>query len=199
MNFFDNREIAVYEDELQDFIWHRLTAPHIIVLLFIRMKSSQNRTSVMLAQEREVRIHETTVTFNFLQAISTRLRMSKSKVHSLTCDLERHGYITLDWDSFLRETNEEGYDFFRAQRNFSTAKYLANIPYENYLETPEWQQKKRKALEYADFRCQICNSSNSDLHVHHRTYERRGNELDSDLTVLCNPCHDMFHRESHIQ
>jgi hypothetical protein len=28
------------------------------------------------------------------------------------------------------------------------------------------------------------------LHMHHRTYERLGAELPSDLQVLCRPCHE---------
>lgn len=31
--------------------------------------------------------------------------------------------------------------------------------------------------------------------VHHRTYERRGDENLNDLTTLCQPCHERFHKE----
>jgi hypothetical protein len=32
-----------------------------------------------------------------------------------------------------------------------------------------------------------------DLEAHHRTYERRGEELPEDLTALCPTCHRWFH------
>ena len=51
--------------------------------------------------------------------------------------------------------------------------------------------------EWADYRCQVCNSPH-DLHVHHRTYERVGHEDPADLTVLCMWCHDLFHMGGRI-
>lgn len=64
--------------------------------------------------------------------------------------------------------------------------------YEAYLQSPEWQQRRKAALERAEYRCQICNSPQR-LDAHHRTYERLGNEEPADLTVLCRACHDTFH------
>ena len=64
--------------------------------------------------------------------------------------------------------------------------------YKNYLESPEWQGVRMQALEYAGGRCQLCNSSDH-LNVHHRTYERLGEEQESDVTVLCKSCHELFH------
>src|SRR6516165_10155986 len=57
---------------------------------------------------------------------------------------------------------------------------LRTMPYREYLQTPEWQDRRRAALTRADRRCQVCNRSNRALHVHHRTYERRGAELETD-------------------
>ena len=70
---------------------------------------------------------------------------------------------------------------------------LQTMPYEEYLQTPEWMERRTEALLRAGNRCQICNSG-EDLNAHHRTYERRGNEDPGDLTVLCQPCHAWFHR-----
>jgi len=69
---------------------------------------------------------------------------------------------------------------------------LRALSYEEYLQTPEWKERRKKALSYAKHRCQVCNSR-EDLNVHHRTYERLGEELPSDLTVLCHGCHGLFH------
>jgi replicative DNA helicase len=70
---------------------------------------------------------------------------------------------------------------------------LKTMPYEEYLQTPEWMERRALMIERAGNRCQVCNSG-EDLNVHHRTYERRGNEDPGDLTVLCQQCHAWFHR-----
>lgn len=69
---------------------------------------------------------------------------------------------------------------------------LRAMPYQDYLKTKHWQRVRREALERADGRCQLCNSPDH-LEVHHRTYERRGQEEPGDLTVLCATCHSKFH------
>lgn len=74
---------------------------------------------------------------------------------------------------------------------------LQTMPYVNYLQSPEWQTKREQALRLAEYRCQICNASGS-LHVHHRSYERRGREAMSDLIVLCGKCHELFHQSSEL-
>ena len=68
------------------------------------------------------------------------------------------------------------------------------MPYQEYLQTPEWQARRKDALQRAEYRCQTCNASDRILDVHHRTYERRGHEKPSDLTVLCRDCHELFHQ-----
>jgi hypothetical protein len=60
--------------------------------------------------------------------------------------------------------------------------------YRAYLQSKEWKEKRRAAIERAGGRCQTCNKSNR-LEVHHRTYERIFNEDPGDLTVLCCECH----------
>lgn len=70
---------------------------------------------------------------------------------------------------------------------------LANMPYAEYLKTDHWQVVRGAALERAGHACQLCNATD-DLHVHHRTYERRGQELPSDVIVLCKRCHEQFHQ-----
>jgi len=72
---------------------------------------------------------------------------------------------------------------------------LQIMPYHEYLHTAHWQGVRRAALARADHRCQLCNSPTA-LQVHHRTYERRGNERDNDVIALCDTCHSIFH-ETH--
>lgn len=63
---------------------------------------------------------------------------------------------------------------------------------EVYLRSPHWATTRKVALERAERRCQVCNAKDN-LDVHHRTYERLGEERPADLTVLCRRCHDLFH------
>ena len=71
---------------------------------------------------------------------------------------------------------------------------LRTMPYRDYLQSEEWRARRTRHLEYAGSRCQLCNSDEQPLHVHHRTYERRGFERSADLVVLCAECHEAFHK-----
>jgi hypothetical protein len=82
----------------------------------------------------------------------------------------------------------------RRDMAYSSAE-LRKLPYAEYLKTPHWQRLRERALVSAGYRCQVCNSGQGPLNVHHRTYERRGRELPSDLIVLCEKCHSLFHSQ----
>lgn len=69
---------------------------------------------------------------------------------------------------------------------------LTEIPYRDYLQTDAWQVKAAEARERAGHQCAVCTSP-YDLHVHHRTYDRRGREEPDDLTVLCAKHHATIH------
>ena|SRR3990167_4156035 len=70
---------------------------------------------------------------------------------------------------------------------------LKKMPYPAYLQTSHWQTIKEYAKEYAQHRCQVCNSAGL-IDVHHRSYENRGEEHYSDVFVLCRSCHELFHK-----
>jgi replicative DNA helicase len=74
---------------------------------------------------------------------------------------------------------------------------LRTMSYQDYLQTEHWQQVRKAALKRAGYRCQLCNRKGV-LHVHHRTYIRRGHELPEDLIVLCRGCHETFHQERRV-
>jgi len=74
----------------------------------------------------------------------------------------------------------------------ASVRELRSMPYPEYLKTPHWQRLRKEALRRAAYRCQVCNRDRM-LHVHHRTYERRGCELARDLIVLCDQCHALYH------
>lgn len=71
-------------------------------------------------------------------------------------------------------------------------EYLKGLPYSDYLQTSHWKILRFRALKSAGFRCSLCNSDGL-LDVHHRTYERLGNEKLKDLVALCRTCHSRFH------
>lgn len=66
--------------------------------------------------------------------------------------------------------------------------------YHDYLRSPEWQIRRQWMLALAHNACQFCNATDR-LQVHHRTYERLGEELPADLTVLCDDCHARHHQK----
>ena len=74
---------------------------------------------------------------------------------------------------------------------------LREMNYPDYLKTTEWQIIRKEVLRRAKNRCQICNATDN-LHVHHRTYENKGDEDLADLTVLCSDCHQIFHEAGKI-
>ena len=69
---------------------------------------------------------------------------------------------------------------------------LRTMPYEDYLRTPEWQERRQRQIALDGSHCRLCNSSER-LQVHHRTYANRGNEQPGDLVTLCDNCHATFH------
>lgn len=83
-------------------------------------------------------------------------------------------------------------------QQISRNKPISKLDYYEYIQSPEWKQKSKEAKERAMNRCQLCYRPSNEivLHTHHRTYERLGNELDTDLTVLCEECHKIFETTS---
>ncbi len=84
--------------------------------------------------------------------------------------------------------------FIRETRNEARLIELKTMPYKEYLTSPEWKNTRQTALQRSGFRCQLCNRP-GELNVHHRTYERLGEERNSDLIVLCSACHKRHHKD----
>lgn len=97
-----------------------------------------------------------------------------------------------------------GVEWIRQEREY-LAEYqerlleLRAMPYEEYLQTPHWKRRREDKLRTAGQRCQLCNRGSVPLNVHHRTYERLGEELDGDLIVLCRTCHSTFHEHRRLE
>jgi 5-methylcytosine-specific restriction endonuclease McrA len=71
--------------------------------------------------------------------------------------------------------------------------------YKQYMKSRTWKSKRKGALRRALDRCQICYTNKETLHVHHRTYSRLGREKASDLIVLCETCHKLFHEHKRMK
>ncbi|MCE7986188.1 MAG: hypothetical protein DYG89_33850 [Caldilinea sp. CFX5] len=69
-----------------------------------------------------------------------------------------------------------------------------SIEYNEYIKTEAWRQRAEAAKARAGQRCQICNRAapRVTLTVHHRTFERLGQEQPEDLTVLCRSCYELY-------
>jgi hypothetical protein len=80
----------------------------------------------------------------------------------------------------------------------ATTRILRAMPYDEYLQSDHWQDTREFALGRAGHRCQVCNTNDERLEVHHRTYERRGEEFPEDLIVLCRTCHETFHKNGRL-
>lgn len=65
--------------------------------------------------------------------------------------------------------------------------------YKQYLETEHWKSIRESKLKETGYKCQLCSKTDAELHVHHNTYERIGDEDMNDLIVLCKDCHKKFH------
>lgn len=72
----------------------------------------------------------------------------------------------------------------------------ATIGYKAYLKTQLWAIIRHCVAERFDNRCAVCNG-NYKLEVHHRQYKCIYVECfywEAELVLLCNKCHNHFHK-----
>lgn len=67
--------------------------------------------------------------------------------------------------------------------------------YENYLQSEQWQQKRRLVFKRCGMTCEGCREATA-TQVHHLTYEHLGNELLWELAAVCRECHERVHENS---
>lgn len=72
--------------------------------------------------------------------------------------------------------------------------------YEEYIQSESWKAKRRQF--FAENRRRLCagcqDKSIKQLHVHHKTYARFGNEDLADLVAVCQVCHAMIHERHRL-
>lgn len=65
--------------------------------------------------------------------------------------------------------------------------------YNEYLNSPEWKERRNRILKRDRFQCRMCGSG-KNLRVHHIHYpEILGTESDEDLITVCDSCHKKIH------
>ena len=66
------------------------------------------------------------------------------------------------------------------------------MAYEQYISSMRWLAKRRRVLDRDGRRCQTCFRVPPEVHlqVHHKTYERLGDEPLNHLITLCSECHE---------
>jgi hypothetical protein len=60
-----------------------------------------------------------------------------------------------------------------------------------YMRTSKWKKRRKAKLDQTRGQCERCSSWTGRKDVHHKTYERLGNERLDDLIVLCTHCHEV--------
>lgn len=65
--------------------------------------------------------------------------------------------------------------------------------YYAYLASPAWGAVRARIFASRLRQCEKCHAFGCVLDVHHKSYERFGRELDSDLEILCRECHEKEH------
>lgn len=74
---------------------------------------------------------------------------------------------------------------------FSQLRQLGYNSYAEYLRSSHWHRTKQRYRE--SDRPQACICGETEVDLHHTTYENLGNENLEDLTALCRRCHTLVH------
>lgn len=72
---------------------------------------------------------------------------------------------------------------------------MSKQTYSEKLKDPRWQKKRLEIFERDGWKCSLCGDDRSTLVVHHWEYVsgRQPWEYDSELTALCESCHETEH------
>lgn len=87
----------------------------------------------------------------------------------------------------------------------ATILELRKLPYKLYLKTKHWAKVRAAQILIHKAVCQeqscyamgeswYMDNWEADLHVHHLTYDNKGNERYTDIVLLCSKHHEQWHR-----
>ena len=91
-----------------------------------------------------------------------------------------------------REIRSKANELADKQRN-DLANGIQPTWYQLYLQSARWKAFKLNVLSKRGARCEDCGDATHRVQIHHLTYIRLGAELDTDVKVLCDPCHQKRH------
>lgn len=92
---------------------------------------------------------------------------------------------------------KQRYEFLCRYSQASDVRLLKSLAYGAYLQTLHWAIIRAYVLASREPKCELC-SSTSNLQVHHRNYQFRGEEFRdlSALVIECESCHKSGHLEA---
>ena len=68
------------------------------------------------------------------------------------------------------------------------------MKYKEMLRDPRWQRKRLEILQRDEWSCNRCGDSESELHVHHKSYAGTPwGVADDELETVCSNCHRIIH------
>lgn len=133
--------------------------------------------------------------FYRMQCPDCGVKLSNQLKYSDVAEFEALFGKPKNWD-------EAKYQSCQATRNFVSKVVRAGIEiehervwwerYTEYMNSPQWRARRSRIMLRDNFICQACHVKPAN-HVHHKTYERLGEELDEDLVALCFECHKAEH------
>ena len=141
------------------------------------------------------------INLHTLQKPITRLRIernvSKLQIETMLLWLEIH-YTDQYTPSIYRVD-----DFYNKWERFVKVKNNWEIenrkstPYQEFLDSPEWEAKREIVKAWANNTCERCgNPQATRYHCHHLTYDYGWNCDAKYLQWLCQPCHQFVHDKS---
>lgn len=76
------------------------------------------------------------------------------------------------------------------------ASHFEKFTYARYRQSKKWKALRDQVRKRAGFKCQGCGATAQEklLEVHHKTYERLGDERLEDLVLMCQRCHATEHQ-----
>ncbi len=104
-------------------------------------------------------------------------------------------YITRSIQSLNQKASNAARDKNRFKRRRKKLKFKARPDYKKYMKSTAWFKRRVAYFKIHKKECVAC-FSKSRIVLHHINYQRLGEELDSDLIVLCWDCHNELH-ETH--
>ena len=121
--------------------------------------------------------------------------LSGQLAYAVVDDIRRDFGPIAQWDSVMekecRDRRSLVGKILRDDQNIRRTAYWWK-EYETYLKSPKWKIRREQILTKCEGICSVCGDAPA-TQVHHLTYDRVGEELESDLVGLCKPCHDKIH------